>query len=56
MILRYIKKTLETQLSGDQYRELVEAIRGINCVRMAPFDEASARAFGRRLPSGWKLQ
>jgi N-acetylneuraminate synthase len=40
--IRYIKKTLETQLSKDQYRELVEAVRASSCLRMAtPFDEAS---------------
>jgi N-acetylneuraminate synthase len=40
--IRYIKKTLDTQLSKDQYRELVEAVRASNCLRMAtPFDEAS---------------
>jgi N-acetylneuraminate synthase len=40
--IRYIKKTLDTQLSKDQYGELVEAVRASNCLRMAtPFDEAS---------------
>jgi len=40
--IRYIKKTLDTQLSKDQYRELVEAVKASNCLRMAtPFDEAS---------------
>ena len=40
--IRYIKKTLDTQLSKEQYRELSEAIRANNCLRMAtPFDEAS---------------
>ncbi len=40
--IRYIKKTIDTQLSKDQYRELTEAIRASNCLRMAtPFDEAS---------------
>src|ERR1700761_9863610 len=38
--IRYIKKTLDTQLSRDQYRELSEAVRTNSCLRMAtPFDE-----------------
>lgn len=40
--VRYIKKTIETQLSDDQLARLVEEIRLNNCVRMAtPFDERS---------------
>src|SRR5437016_6306618 len=40
--IRYIKKTLDTQLSKDKYRELIEAVKASNCLRMAtPFDEAS---------------
>lgn len=40
--IRYIKKTLDTQLSKDQYRELSEGVRANNCLRMAtPFDEKS---------------
>ena len=40
--IRYIKKTLDTQLSKDEYGVLMEAIRAGGCLRMAtPFDEAS---------------
>ena len=40
--IRYIKKTLDTQLSKDEYRTLVEAIRRSGCIPAAtPFDEAS---------------
>ena len=40
--IRYIKKTLDTQLSVDDIATLVEATRQSNCVRMAtPFDEKS---------------
>jgi N-acetylneuraminate synthase len=40
--IRYIKKTLDTQLSRDEYRTLVEAIRRGGCIPGAtPFDEAS---------------
>jgi N-acetylneuraminate synthase len=40
--IRYIKKTIETQLTRDELAELVEAVRRQNCVRMAtPFDERS---------------
>jgi sialic acid synthase SpsE len=40
--IRYIKKTLDTQLSKEDYATLVEAIRKNNCLRMAtPFDEKS---------------
>jgi N-acetylneuraminate synthase len=40
--IRYIKKTLDTQLSKDEYRMLVEAIRRGGCIPAAtPFDEAS---------------
>jgi sialic acid synthase SpsE len=40
--LRYVKKTLETQLPKDHLARLVEAIRKAGCVPMAtPFDEVS---------------
>ena len=40
--VRYIKKTLDTQLSWDELRKLVEAVRKWNMLTMAtPFDEAS---------------
>jgi N-acetylneuraminate synthase len=40
--IRYIKKTLDTQMSADDYGTLVEATRKAGCVTMAsPFDEAS---------------
>ncbi len=40
--IRYIKKTLDTQLTRDEYARLTEAIRKSGCVPMAtPFDEAS---------------
>ena len=40
--IRYIKKTLETRLSKDDYAVLVNAIRKGGCIPMAtPFDEAS---------------
>lgn len=40
--IRYIKKTLDTQMSAEDYGTLVEAIRKAGCVTMAsPFDEAS---------------
>jgi N-acetylneuraminate synthase len=40
--IRYIKKTIDTQLSKDDYRILVEAIRKSGCLPMAtPFDEKS---------------
>jgi sialic acid synthase SpsE len=40
--IRYIKKTLDTQLSRDDYATLCEAIRAAGCLRMAtPFDEKS---------------
>ena len=40
--IRYIKKTLDTQMSRDDFATLVEAIRRGGCLRMAtPFDEAS---------------
>lgn len=40
--IRYIKKTLDTQMSKDDFATLVEAVRRNNCIRMAtPFDEAS---------------
>jgi N-acetylneuraminate synthase len=40
--IRYIKKTLDTQLSFEDYSTLVKAIRQANCISMAtPFDEHS---------------
>lgn len=40
--IRYIKKTLDTQLSKAEYFRLTEAIRKSSCIPMAtPFDEAS---------------
>ncbi len=40
--IRYIKKTLDTQLSFEDYATLVKAIREANCISMAtPFDENS---------------
>lgn len=40
--IRYIKKTLDTQLTKDEYANLVQAIRRGGCIPMAtPFDEKS---------------
>ena len=40
--IRYIKKTLDTQMSAENYGVLVEATRKAGCVTMAsPFDEVS---------------
>lgn len=40
--IRYIKKTIDTQLTRDEYLTLVEEVRRNGCVRMAtPFDEKS---------------
>ena len=40
--IRYIKKTLDTQMSVEEFAELAEEVRLNGCVRMAtPFDEAS---------------
>jgi N-acetylneuraminate synthase len=40
--IRYIKKTLDTRLSREDYAKLVEAIRRAGCIRVAtPFDEKS---------------
>ena len=40
--LRYVRKTIETRLSPEDYAVLSEEIRRNNCLRMAtPFDEAS---------------
>jgi len=40
--IRYIKKTLETRLSLEDYAKLVKGIRQANCMTMAtPFDEHS---------------
>ena len=42
--VRYIKKTLDTQLSDEDYEILVSAIRKNGCMPMAtPFDERSVR-------------
>ena len=40
--IRYIKKTLDTQMSREDFAKLVQAIRQASCIPMAtPFDEAS---------------
>lgn len=40
--IRYVKKTLDTKLSFDEFSVLVEAIKKASCIPMAtPFDEAS---------------
>jgi N-acetylneuraminate synthase len=40
--IRYIKKTIDTELTREEMSTLVEAVRRNNCIRMAtPFDEAS---------------
>ena len=40
--LRYVKKTLDTRLTDDQYATLVKAIRQAGCIATAtPFDERS---------------
>jgi N-acetylneuraminate synthase len=40
--IRYIKKTLSTQMSVDDYAKLINAIRQASCISMAtPFDERS---------------
>jgi len=40
--VRYIKKTLDTQMSREDYLLLVEEVRRNGCLRMAtPFDEKS---------------
>ncbi|MFI5181357.1 MAG: N-acetylneuraminate synthase family protein [Thermoanaerobaculia bacterium] len=40
--IRYIKKTMDTQMSREDFTTLVEAIRRASCVPVAtPFDEAS---------------
>ena len=40
--IRYIKKTLDTQLTLDEYAALVKAVRDASCITMAtPFDERS---------------
>jgi len=41
--IRYIKKTIETRMSAENYAVLVNAVRKSSCVTMAtPFDEKSA--------------
>jgi N-acetylneuraminate synthase len=45
--IRYIKKTLDTKMSKDNYATLVEAVRKNGCITMAtPFDEASVALCG----------
>jgi sialic acid synthase SpsE len=40
--IRYIKKTLDTRMSKEDYKTLVEHVRASGCIRMStPFDEAS---------------
>lgn len=40
--IRYIKKTMDTRLSKEDYRTLVDHVRTSGCIRMStPFDEAS---------------
>jgi N-acetylneuraminate synthase len=40
--LRYIKKTLETQLTHENYRDMIKAIKDGGCIPMTtPFDEKS---------------
>jgi len=40
--IRYIKKTLDTQMSKADYKTLVDHVRASGCIRMAtPFDESS---------------
>jgi N-acetylneuraminate synthase len=40
--IRYIKKTLDTKLTVDEYATLIKAIRDANCISMStPFDEPS---------------
>jgi sialic acid synthase SpsE len=40
--IRYVKKTIDTELSREEMATLVESVRRNNCIRMAtPFDEAS---------------
>lgn len=40
--IRYIKKTLDTRMSADQFAVLIKAIRQASCIPMAtPFDERS---------------
>ena len=40
--VRYIKKTLDTRLTSDEFETLIEAIKKSGCIAMAtPFDEAS---------------
>ena len=46
--IRYIKKTLDTQLPPEDYVSLVKAIRQANCISMAtPFDENSVDLCGK---------
>ncbi len=46
--IRYIKKTLDTQLPPEDYVSLVKAIRQANCISMVtPFDENSVDLCGK---------
>ncbi|SAL64624.1 N-acetylneuraminate synthase family protein [Caballeronia telluris] len=46
--IRYIKKTLDTQMSVDGYKTMVEAVRQAGCIPMStPFDEESVRLCAR---------
>ena len=43
--IRYIKKTMDTQLSREDFAVLVEAVHRASCLRMAtPFDEKSVES------------
>ena len=47
--VRYIKKTVDTQMSIEDYAKLVNAIRQASCISMAtPFDERSVELFKLR--------
>ncbi len=40
--IRYIKKTIDTRMSDDDFATLVKAVRSVSCIPMAtPFDERS---------------
>ncbi len=57
--IRYIKKTLDTQLTRDEYARLIETIRKSGCIPMAtPFDEGLRgllRRAGAAAPQGGQL-
>ena len=45
--IRYIKKTLDTKMSKEQYAKMVDTVRRNGCITMAtPFDEASVALCG----------